>query len=70
MYNVAFDGRSGKYPFMKILQTLSNGKSRFCSTVIGRIAAFCFAIGKKLPDEETGNYCKVTFRPCIILFQR
>ena len=58
MYSVAFDGQSGKYPFAKILQTLSDGKSRSCSTAVGRIAAFCFAIGKNPPDEDTGNYCR------------
>ncbi len=41
-----------------LLQTLSDGKSRSCSTAVGRIAAFCFAVGKKLPDEDTGNYCR------------
>lgn len=41
-----------------LLQTLSDGKSRSCSTAVGRIAAFCLAVGKKLPDEDTGNYCR------------
>lgn len=110
MDHVAFDGRSGKYPFAKILQTfpdepslpfnhvlpaeviekvfrkydglfggtfyntapykktlvlwafllqtLSDGKSRSCSTAVGRIAAFCLSIGKNPPDEDTGDYCK------------
>jgi hypothetical protein len=41
-----------------LLQTLSDGKSRSCSTAVGRIAAFCLAIGKRAPDEDTGDYCK------------
>jgi hypothetical protein len=41
-----------------LLQTLSDGKSRSCSTAVGRIVAFCFALGKEIPDEDTGNYCR------------
>jgi hypothetical protein len=41
-----------------LLQTLSDKKSRSCSTAVGRIAAFCFATGKALPDSDTGNYCR------------
>ena len=41
-----------------LLQTLSDGKSRSCSTAVGRIVAFCFADGKNPPDEDTGNYCR------------
>jgi hypothetical protein len=41
-----------------LLQTLSDGKSRSCSTAVGRIAAFCFALGQKMPDPDTGNYCR------------
>ena len=41
-----------------LLQTLSDGKSRSCSTAVGRIAAFCLAVGKRLPDDDTGNYCR------------
>ena len=41
-----------------LLQTLSDGKSRSCSAAVGRIAAFCFAVGKRLPDSDTGDYCK------------
>ena len=35
-----------------LLQTLSDDKSRSCSTAVGRIAAFCLALGKSLPDED------------------
>jgi len=41
-----------------LLQTLSDRKSRSCSTAVGRIAAFCFTTGKALPDSNTGNYCR------------
>ena len=41
-----------------LLQTLSDGKSRSCSTAVGRIAAFCHAIGEDMPDSNTGDYCK------------
>ena len=41
-----------------LLQTLSDGKSRSCSAAVGRIAAFCLAVGKRLPDSDTGDYCK------------
>jgi hypothetical protein len=39
-------------------QTLSDGKSRSCSTAVGRIAAFCFALGQAPPDSDNGNYCR------------
>jgi len=45
-----------------LLQSLSDGKSRSCSTAVGRIAAFCVAAGKRLPDEDTGNYCRARCR--------
>ena len=41
-----------------LLQTLSDGKSRSCSTAVGRIAAFCLALGQRMPDSDTGNYCR------------
>jgi hypothetical protein len=41
-----------------LLQTLADGKSRSCSTAVGRIAAFCLAVGKRMPDSDTGNYCR------------
>jgi hypothetical protein len=41
-----------------LLQTLSDGKSRSCSTAVGRIAAFCLAIGKRMPHSDDGNYCR------------
>lgn len=41
-----------------LLQTLSDGKSRSCSTAVGRIAAFCHAISEDMPDSNTGDYCK------------
>ena len=48
-----------------LLQTLSDKKSRSCSTAVGRIAAFCFATGKELPDSDTGNYCRARARLSI-----
>ena len=45
-----------------LLQTLSDKKTRSCSTAVGRIAAFCFATGKSLPDSDTGNYCRARAR--------
>jgi hypothetical protein len=48
-----------------LLQTLSDGKSRSCSTAVGRIATFCLALGKKMPDEDTGNYCRARARLSI-----
>jgi len=41
-----------------LLQTLSDGKSRSCSAAVGRIAAFCHATGKRMPNSDTGNYCR------------
>lgn len=41
-----------------LLQTLSDDKSRSCSTAVGRIASFCFALGHRMPDSNSGNYCK------------
>ena len=39
-------------------QVLSDGKQRSCSAAVGRIAAFCLALGQAPPDEDTGNYCR------------
>ncbi len=39
-------------------QVLSDGKQRSCSAAVGRIAAFCLALGQTPPDEDTGNYCR------------
>ena len=41
-----------------LLQCLSDGKSRSCSTAVGRIVSFCMALGHRLPDDDTGNYCR------------
>ena len=48
-----------------LLQTLSDKKTRSCSTAVGRITAFCFASGKALPDSNTGNYCHARARLSI-----
>jgi hypothetical protein len=60
-YDGLFDGTFYNTVFVLwafLLQTLSDGKTRSRSTAVGRITTFCLAIGKRLPDEDTGNYCR------------
>ena len=60
-YNSLFGGTFFNTVFVLwafLLQTLSDDKSRSCSTAVGRIAAFCLALGKRMPDDDTGNYCR------------
>ena len=39
-----------------LLQCLSDGKSRSCSTAVGRIVSFCMTLGQSLPDQADSEH--------------